>query len=46
MDMPVVAGMDVEGDRPNPPAMAGAVAGVIISLVLWAAIAALLVILL
>ncbi len=42
MDMPVVAGMDVEGERSHPPAMAGAVAGVVISVILWAAIALLL----
>lgn len=42
MDMPIVAGMDVEHDRASPPAMAGVVAGVVISVLLWAAIAGLL----
>ena len=38
MDMPIVAGMDVEKDSASPPAMAGAVFGIGISILLWAAI--------
>jgi predicted cobalt transporter CbtA len=38
MDMPIVAGMDVERETAHPPAMVGVVAGVIISVMLWAVI--------
>lgn len=38
MDMPIVAGMEVDKDRTSPPAMAGAVSGILISILLWAMI--------
>ncbi|HVF93956.1 MAG TPA: hypothetical protein VM900_06550 [Sphingomonas sp.] len=40
MDMPVVAGMEVDRKHPQPPAMAGVVAGAVISVLLWGAIVA------
>ena len=42
MDMPIVAGMDIDKDRTSPPAMAGAVFGIGISVLLWAMIGMLL----
>ena len=40
MDMPIVAGMNVDKDQTSPPAMAGAVFGIVISILLWAMIGA------
>lgn len=38
MDMPIVAGMEVDKNKSSPPAMAGAVSGIVISVLLWAMI--------